>query len=398
MKNALAFPAGAETTIEYRQPEASDVQSATLTAVEGAFVSAPKPAVDEADISIKQLDGGFWYVQWKSFHDPLYKIAIWEKLLEKAKGAPGILIDMRHNGGGATDLLYTLASYFFTADDPAQGHWIDNYTYDEKVGDLVKEFAADRTLSSPRPELTFNGAVAVLVGEGSASAAEYLPQFLQRQGRAIVVGEHGTEGAGGYLEQAAMPGGFSFHFTKGRTFFAGTDELNLEAKGVALDVRVPISLENELAKQEGRDVVLEAAIAAAGEEAARLAAERLPGTTLQLMTLIAVEADGTSFQANPETPQNYTLTFGEEGAMSIQADCNQVNAKYSLGSAGAITITPGAATLALCTDDGLGEKFVAALGRVTVFQTDGQSYVFADPSQDTPVSILMTPVEDTDGQ
>lgn len=398
MKKALAFPAGAETTIEYRQPEAGDVLSATLTAVEDAFVDAPKPAVDDADISFKQLDGGFWYVQWKGFHDPLYKIAIWEKLMEKAQGAPGIIIDMRHNGGGATDLMYTLASYFFTADDPAQGHWIDNYTYDEKAGDLVKEFATDRTLSSPRSELTFTGAVAVLVGEGSASAAEYLPQFLQRQGRAIVVGEHGTEGAGGYLEQAVMPGGFIFHFTKGRTFFAGADELNLEAKGVNLDVRVPITLENEQTKQEGRDVVLEAAIVALGEEAARLFAKRLPGTTLQLMTLQTRAEDGKLAQVNPTNPVSYTITFAADGVLSIQAGCNQVNATYSLGSAGAITITPGAAILALCPDDGLGEKFVAALRQVTLLQTDGQSYVFAYPSEDAPVNILMTPVEATGGQ
>ncbi len=398
MKKALAFPAGAETTIEYRQPEASDVVSATFTAVEDAFVSAPTPAVGDADISFKDLGDGIWYVQWKEFHDPLYKIAIWEKLLEKAQGATGLIIDMRHNGGGATDLMYTLASYFFTADDPAQGHWIDSYTYDEKAGDLVKEFASDRTLSSPRPDLTFNGAVAVMVGEGSASAAEYLPQFLQRQGRAVVVGEHGTEGAGGYLEQAAMPGGFVFHFTKGRTFFAGTDELNLEAKGVDLDTRVPITLENELAKQEGRDVVLEAAIVALGEEAARLFAERLPGTTLQLMTLQAVGEDGQLDQVNPTNPLSYTITFAADGVMSIQAGCNQVSAEYSLGSAGAITITPGAATLALCPDDGLGEKFVAALAQVALLQTDGQSYVFAYPSEDAPVNLLMTPVEDAGGQ
>ncbi|MEZ4769616.1 MAG: serine hydrolase [Caldilineales bacterium] len=397
-KNALAFPAGAETIIEYRQPEASDVLSATLTAVEGTFAVAPKPAVEDADISFKDLGDGIWYVQWKMFRDPLYKIAVWEKLLTQAQGATGLIIDMRHNGGGATDLMYTLASYLFTADDPAQGHWIDNYTYDEKAGDLVKEFASDRTLSSPRPELTFNGAVAVLVGEGSASAAEYLPQFLQRQGRAIVVGEHGTEGAGGYLEQAAMPGDFIFHFTKGRTYFAGTEELNLEAKGVDLDVRVPISLENELAKQEGRDVVLEAAIVAVGEEAARLFAERLPGTTLQLMTLQALGEDGAFAQVNPTNPLSYTLTFAADGVLSIQAGCNQVNATYSLGSAGAISITPGAATLALCPDDGLGERFVAALAQVALLQTDGQFYVFAYPSEDAPVNILMTPVEDSTGQ
>jgi hypothetical protein len=49
-----------------------------------------------------------------------------------------------------------------------------------------------------------------------------------------VVGEHGTEGAVGYAERVFMPGTITFQYTKGRIYFAGTEELNLEAKGVAL--------------------------------------------------------------------------------------------------------------------------------------------------------------------
>jgi heat shock protein HslJ len=116
------------------------------------------------------------------------------------------------------------------------------------------------------------------------------------------------------------------------------------------------------------------------------------------MTLQAQGEDGQLVQVNPTNPLSYTITFAADGVLSIQAGCNQVSARYELGSAGAITITPGAATLALCPDDGLGEKFVAALGQVTLLQTDGQSYVFAYPSEDAPVNILMTPVEDSAGQ
>ena len=41
---------------------------------------------------------------------------------------------------------------------------------------------------------------------------------------------------------------------------AGTDELVLEAKGVELDVRVPVTLESEPAKSQGGDPVLDAGI------------------------------------------------------------------------------------------------------------------------------------------
>lgn len=383
---ALSFPIGAEVTIEYRQPDESEVRSVPLTAVDISNPVVPSPPVDDADMSFKQLENGFYYVQWKMFNDELYKIALWEKFLAQAKGAPGIVIDLRQNGGGSLGLLYSLAAYLFTPEKPAALHWLDSYTYDDQAGDLVKEFATDYTLSSPKPELTYTGAVAVLVGKGSASAAEYFPQFLQRQGRAIVVGEHGTEGAGGALETVQMPGDFTFNFTKGRSYFAGTDELNLEAKGVTLDVRVPITLENELAKQEGRDVVLEAAVVALGEEAARLARENLPGTSWQLTQALFA---GDSAIVTVEDPAAYTITFAADGTMPIQADCNMANAEYTFGGGGSLTITVGPSTLAACPEGSLSEDFLAALAGVESFQLVGTNLgLIATAENGDQISLL----------
>lgn len=380
---ALAFPVGTETTIEYRQPEQSDLNSITLTAVEGEDLVVPKPPVEEASISYKQFENGAHYIQWKGFDDELFKIANWEKFLSVAQGSPGVIIDLRENVGGSVALLYTLASYLFTAEEPAEIHWFDSYVYDEKVGDLVKEFSTDYKLSSPKPELTFTGAVVVLVGEGSASAAEYFPQFLQHQGRAIAIGEHSTEGAGGFVETAKMPGDFTFNFTKGRTYFSGTDELNLEAKGVTLDVRVPVTLENELAKQEGRDVVLEAAFEALGKEAARLTSKNLPGTSWELLLI----QDAVT-KSNVDDPTAYVVTFNEAGRMTIQADCNLVNADYMIGDAGALTITVGPSTLAACPEGSLSEKFLQLLSEVVSFQTDGKN-ILLTANQEGGVALLM---------
>jgi C-terminal processing protease CtpA/Prc len=376
---ALAFAPGAKATVEYRQPGESKLQRATLTpaAELGLPPAAPEPEGPDGEMSFKQLDGGAYYAHWRMFDNPLYKIALWEQMLSQAQGAPGIILDLRQNGGGSVGLLYTMASYLFPPDKPAALHWVDNYTYDDKAGDLVKQFATDVPISSPKPELTYNGAVVVLVGEGSASAAEYLPQFLQRAGRAVVVGETGTEGAGGFLERAAMPGGFTFAFTKGRSYFAGTDELNLEAKGVDLDVRVPITLENEKAKQEGRDPVLEAGLAALDEEAAKRAAANLTGKPWQLILVMSPTGGKTPVK----DPTAYTVTFGEDGKMDIQADCNKAQADYALGGGQALTIKPGRATLAACPAGSMGEDFVKWLAAAAMVVTDGnQLLVTSDPA------------------
>lgn len=373
---ALSFPAGAETTIEYRQPGESELRSASLTAAEDLQTYSVDDEIHPL-IDYKQLEDGYGYIRWSMFREPLYTLAIWENLLGEFHTAPGIVIDLRGNVGGNAELMHTMASYFFSEEDPASYHWLDYYTYDEKANDLVKGFTEDFPLYSPKPELAYAGAVAVLVDESTASAGEYFPQFLQRRDRAIVVGEHGTEGAGGSVETAALPGGIAFHFTKGRSYFAGTDELNLEAKGVTLDVRVPVSVENEQAKLDGQDPVLEAAVEALGSEAVRIAAENIVGKTYRLFQVVAAPGGPPA----PAIPENYTITFDENGSLSVQTDCNQVSAEYVFGGGGAITITPATTTLAACPDGSIAEDFVQWLGAANSYQVASEGLaLLTDPA------------------
>lgn len=372
LERVLGFPVGTEVVVEYVQPDESQVRSATLEASYTEEIIPPGPSIPRDEISFRALENGYHYIQWRQFQDDAYKIAAWAKFLNTAREAPGIVIDLRENQGGGLMLMYTMMSYLFAPDDPARMHWIDSYVYDDQANDLVMEFTTDYTLSSPDPDVTYSGLVAVLVDEKSASAAEYFAQFLQGEERAIVVGEHSSEGAGGYLESVAMPDDLTFFFTKGRTYFAGTEELNLEAKGVIPDVRVPITLENELAKQEGTDVVLEAAVAALEEEAGRQAAETLPGTAWEL----AVRFSSEELSAiEIEDPTAYTLTFGDDGTIAVQADCNRVTAEYAVEGASGITIAPGIGTLAACPEGSYGEDFLAVLAEVERFETDEEQFV-----------------------
>ena len=373
---ALSFPEGAPATVEYRQPGEAERRRATLTAAKGFATRPPAPPAREP-ISFKELEGGFGYVQWQAFDDPLHKIAVFEKFLEQFHAAPGIVIDLRDNGGGSVALFQTLASYLFTARRPAPLHWIDTDAYDERANGLVRSFAGDYVVSAPKPELAYTGAVVVLVNENSASAAEYMPQFLQRQGRALVVGQHGTDGAGGIVDQVALPGSITFRFTKGRSVFAGTDEPNLEAKGVTLDVRVPITEESERAKQEGRDPVLEAGLVALSAGAARRTAERLSGTTWQWTALL----DASARRAPVENPAAYTLALAKDGSVAIRADCNRAAGSHTLGEEKALRITPGPTTLAACPPGSRGDEFVKRLSVAKSYELAGDSLlILLDPA------------------
>ena len=375
--NALNFPDGTTVTIEYLQSGGNGPQTVELTAAVG--LEYPSQGLSSDLITYRELEGGYWYVTWSQFVEPDYMLAVWRRLFatQLVAGARGLLIDLRGNRGGNVELLYTMASYFFSKDNPASHGWIESYIYDDEANALLKEFGLTAPIHTPDPELLFKGAVVVLIDEQSASAGEYFPQFLQYHDRAIVVGEHRSSGAGGYLERVGMPGNIQFDFTKSRTFFAGTQEVNLEGKGVALDIRVPITEENERKKSEGGDPVLEAGIEALEAEGLRIAVEQLKGGEWRLSRIVA--APGATVQST--TPDGYLLSFDEDGVVSVSTDCNLSKATYEIGDGGTLMIEPTISTLATCPDNSLGDDFVDWISAAQGFQTDGNGlFITSDPA------------------
>ena len=255
----FSFPLNEKVTIDYRQPGTPDVRSAELVAGDYPDPAYPSPNY-EAPISFKFLKSNYGYIQWRSFQEIALNIATLETFLRIAHNAPGIIIDLRGNLGGNVVLMYTMASYLFPPDKAVTVDWLDSYNYDEAAHTWLKSPEAASKISSPVPEIAYPGQVVVLVNGGSASAGEFFPQFLQKMGRAKVVAERGTDGAGGALRQVTMPGQITFTYTGVQMFFKGTHEVNLEAKGVTPDIKVPINEENERRKLAGEDVVLDAAI------------------------------------------------------------------------------------------------------------------------------------------
>ena len=154
-------------------------------------------------------------------------------------------------------------------------HVFDWYYFDQDADGLIRKFPQERHLSAPRPELAYTGPLVVLIDESCASACEYFTQHLQLLDRATVIGQYGSKGAGGPIDRIALSSsdGVFFQYTMGRTTFAGSDEFNIEAKGVVPDVRVPVTLESELAKLRSEDPVMQAAIAELDRVISEAAAE-----------------------------------------------------------------------------------------------------------------------------
>jgi len=69
-------------------------------------------------------------------------------------------------------------------------------------------------------------------------------------------------------------------------------------------------------------------------------------------------------------PQNYTITFADDGTFQAKADCNQVHGSYT-ASGSTLTIQPGPSTLVQCGAASLGDEFTTLLHTVGSYKVDG---------------------------
>ncbi|HAJ34864.1 MAG TPA: hypothetical protein DCL15_04110 [Chloroflexi bacterium] len=289
VRNLLKFPAGAEVELVYRLPDATDTMTATMKA--GAY-PLENPFLWEGRgieaVNYQVFDKTFGYVTWPNFEDPIPAVEGYADFLKRLNAgeftagsqAPGIIIDMRSNGGGWDVQYRTMGSYFFTPEQPLAYRWAADATFDAATQTWTPEFTYDWSLSAPDPAAYFAGDVVILIDPSCGSSCEFFTAMLQSSGRATVVGQYATTGAGGSIKRAALPGGLSFQYPYTGVIFDGTNDLVLEAKGVEPDVRVPVTLESEAARIAGEDPVLAAGL----DTLKQLAAARFAATTLTPLT------------------------------------------------------------------------------------------------------------------
>jgi carboxyl-terminal processing protease len=99
----------------------------------------------------------------------------------KQAGIQGLVLDMRHNGGGFLSEAIELAGLFIHKGPVVQ----------------VKDYEGEVQVDSDKAEsLCYDGPMAVLVDRFSASASEIVAGALQDYGRAVVIGDNSTHGKG----------------------------------------------------------------------------------------------------------------------------------------------------------------------------------------------------------
>jgi carboxyl-terminal processing protease len=158
-----------------------------------------------------------------------------EALVELEKqGMTGLVMDLRGNPGGLLDQAVEVCEKFLEAGKP-----IVSTEGRNPAGDLQRR-------SSKKSGKRLNLPLVVLVNGGSASASEIVTGCLKDLKRAVIVGEQ-TFGKGSVQSILPLPDGSALRLTTAK-YYTPSHQV-IHEKGIAPDILVPMSDDEELAVQ-----------------------------------------------------------------------------------------------------------------------------------------------------
>ena len=196
----------------------------------------PTPVVMES----KHLDGNIGYVRFSLFLDPVRLTQTFAEAVKNCETCAGFIVDVRGNPGGIGIMASGVAGWF-----------VDQQN--KKLGVMHMRDSTLNFVVNPRPN-AFQGPLAVLVDEASASTSEIFAGGLQDIHRARVFGSRSAAAAlPSVLER--LPNGDGFQYAIANYISEGGAAL--EGKGVQPDEPVQMTRATLLA---GHDAVVDAAI------------------------------------------------------------------------------------------------------------------------------------------
>jgi C-terminal processing protease CtpA/Prc len=316
LRYLLRAPLGEAFTLTYLNPGATTAETVTLETVADpesftySSINRDRPRLP-APVEFEFYDNGVGYISVNSFAgNERLIVETWEYFLRVANtGSPGIIIDLRYNGGGFSSIGQRLAGYFFREEiplyfDERYNPEIDDFFYDDRFPDEIRPALNE--------DLIYDGPVAVLVSPACASACEFFAYNFAQQDRVTFIGQYATYGISGGWFPTFMPEGLSFALPTSRPIdLAG--EIIIEGVGIAPEVDIPIT--EETLQYEG-DLILDSA-------RAYIVGDPLPYQSVEVEVVDAGAipiGDSVSGTLEPGLRYRYTLTTTAEGALDFIID------------------------------------------------------------------------------
>lgn len=245
----------ARTRSAMRKILAGDIDSKvamTFARQDGSEITAPlkrRRFHTPPETVARILPSGFAYVRFSNFVEALEGGLL--RAIDEMKDAPGMIVDLRNNGGGSLLMANKLTAKFLTAETPGPRTLTrDGKPITVAFFPVIKPqttLFGDKARAYTRP-------LAILTNENSASASEIFSGTLRDLGRAMLIGQRSCGCMLGYLGYADLSGGGQLAYSE-MGFILPKGE-RIEGKGLMPDVEIKLTREDIAA---GRDRTLEAA-------------------------------------------------------------------------------------------------------------------------------------------
>lgn len=202
------------------------------------------------DVTAYPLHSGVAYIRFDGFQKPVVKQ--FREALERFRNAPGVVIDLRRNGGGDLAVLLPIAGYFFeektlfAKDATRSGKPLTGFA---GLWKLPMELFVGKP-----GERIYAGPVVILVDARSASSSEVFAAGMQDSRRAKIVGSQTCGCVLGIARPKILKGGAALEISE--VLWFSPKGRRLEGTGILPDEVISPTVAD---LQQKRDPVVEAA-------------------------------------------------------------------------------------------------------------------------------------------